>query len=80
MAYKPDFVQAEAFDDHSSGRTVADTLLQPPEPAGAKAAPARRPRGSYLVLLQAGLAIPVMLPSPWWALTPPFHLFPSEDR
>ena len=40
MACKPDFVQAEAVDDHSSGRTVTDTLLQPPEPAGAKAAPA----------------------------------------
>jgi len=40
MAYKPDFVQAEAVDDHSSGRTITDALLQPPEPAGAKATPA----------------------------------------
>jgi len=32
--------------------------------------PARRP---YLALLPVGLAVPVLLPVPRWALTPPFH-------
>jgi hypothetical protein len=27
----------------------------------------------YSALLRVGLAIPSLLPSPWWALTPPFH-------
>ncbi len=30
-------------------------------------------RGPYLALLQVGLAMPVRLPVPRWALTPPFH-------
>ena len=38
------------------------------EPCGPE--PARRP---YLVLLQAGLAMPPTLPPTRWALTPPFH-------
>jgi hypothetical protein len=29
--------------------------------------------GPYSALLRVGLAIPSLLPSPWWALTPPFH-------
>ena len=30
----------------------------------------------YSALLPVGLAVPVLLPGPRWALTPPFHLFP----
>src|SRR5690606_31131111 len=30
-------------------------------------------RGPYLALLPVGLAVPVLLPTPRWALTPPFH-------
>ena len=30
-------------------------------------------RGPYSALLRVGLAIPFLLPRPWWALTPPFH-------
>jgi hypothetical protein len=30
-------------------------------------------RGPYLALLLVGLAMPVRLPVPRWALTPPFH-------
>jgi len=30
-------------------------------------------RGPYLVLLPVGFALPVLLPVPWWALTPPFR-------
>ena len=30
-------------------------------------------RGPYLALLLVGLAVPVQLPVPRWALTPPFH-------
>ena len=29
--------------------------------------------GPYSALLRVGLAIPFLLPRPWWALTPPFH-------
>jgi hypothetical protein len=30
-------------------------------------------QGPYSALLRVGLAIPSLLPGPWWALTPPFH-------
>ena len=30
-------------------------------------------RTPYLALLQAGFTVPVLLPGPRWALTPPFH-------
>ena len=30
-------------------------------------------RGPYSALLRVGLAVPVLLPGPRWALTPPFH-------
>lgn len=33
-------------------------------------------RGPYLALLPVGLAMPVRLPVPRWALTPPFHPCP----
>ena len=34
-------------------------------------------RGPYLALLPVGLAVPELLPAPRWALTPPFHPYPS---
>ena len=63
------------MDGHSSGPRLATRFSRPTRtsqagngPAGAK--PARCP---YLVLLQAGLAMPSVSPRPRWALTPPFH-------
>ena len=32
-------------------------------------------QGPYSALLRVGLAMPVLLPVPRWAFTPPFHLF-----
>ena len=32
----------------------------------------------YSVLLQAGLALPSLLPGTRWALTPPFHPYPGQ--
>ena len=34
--------------------------------------------GPYSVLLLAGLAMPSLSPGPRWALTPPFHPYPSK--
>jgi hypothetical protein len=34
----------------------------------------------YSVLLQAGLALPSLLPGTRWALTPPFHPYPGQAR
>jgi len=34
-------------------------------------------QGPYSALLRVGLAVPVLLPVPRWAFTPPFHLFPA---
>jgi hypothetical protein len=31
----------------------------------------------YMVLLPVGFAVPGVLPSPRWALTPPFHPYPG---
>ncbi len=36
-------------------------------------------RGPYLALLPVGLAVPVLLPAPRWALTPPFHPYPRAS-
>ena len=38
------------------------------------------PEDPYLVLLQAGLAMPSRSPGPRWALTPPFHPYRSARR
>jgi hypothetical protein len=37
-------------------------------------------RGPYLALLRVGLAVPSLLPSPRWALTPPFHHHPAKPK
>jgi len=63
------------LDDHSSRPRLAAALKLPTRIPGAEAAPAgmRPPRDPYLALLPVGLAVPVRLPVPRWALTPPFH-------
>ena len=69
---KPDSV----VDGHSSGPAVARRLMLP-----TRAARSRHPMcGPYLALLPVGLAMPVRLPVPRWALTPPFHPCPSTGR
>ena len=55
------------------------TRLQPPTRTcwsirGSAGFPAR---GPYLALLLVGLAMPPLLPAARWALTPPFHPYPS---
>jgi len=62
--------------------------LDPPLLRGSRDLPGRlgrwtlrgrtRARRPYSVLLQAGLAMPVLLPGPRWALTPPFHPYRSR--
>ena len=63
--------------DHFSGIRVASNLKRPtrrPRPGQPVAAfQGMRQLSSYLVLHRATLTVPVMSPSPRWALTPPFH-------
>jgi len=48
-------------------------------PAGGLGLPRPAPaRGPYSALLPVGLAVPVLLPVPRWALTPPFHPYPAR--
>ena len=74
------------MDDHSSATAVTDGVKLPTRAFGLKLPRGglrqsvsrleRRtfPRqGPYSALLRVGLAIPSLLPGPWWALTPPFH-------
>ena len=60
---------------------LGDALLHrsccQPGPLGLKRPCGRTARGPYLALLLAGLAVPVRLPVPRWAFTPPFHLCPG---
>jgi len=69
-------------DDHSSGTPIAvrlvatnpntrpeNRLLDPGEPGPAWC--------SYSVLLPVGFSMPAPLPTPRWALTPPFHPYLS---
>ena len=91
MTYKPDSVLQRSFllclNDHFSGIRVASNLKRPtrrPRPGQPVAAfQGMQQLSSYLVLHRATLTVPVMSPSPRWALTPPFHpglppLFPGE--
>jgi hypothetical protein len=60
----------------SLGSELPRTSSDLPEDLGrASRSPRSRTRqlSSYLALHQATLTVPVMLPSPRWALTPPFH-------
>ena len=71
------------MDDHSSADRVTTAVKLPTRASGLKipvvVSAARRrmadltTRGPYSALLRVGLAIPFLLPGPWWALTPPFH-------
>jgi len=78
----------EGSDDHSSGPPIAGRFSRPtriPEaPATAPPAKTQSAWGGhedpYLVLLQAGLAMPSRSPGPRWALTPPFHPYPPSPR
>ena len=80
--YKPDFVPPDrdpGFDDHSSQVPVArHPLAANPDLLGSRRSCEVTPtRGPYLALLPMGLAMPAMLPPPRWALTPPFHPYPT---
>jgi hypothetical protein len=84
--YKPDSVpQRDAslcLDDHFSGIRVAPNLKRPtrrPRPGQPECRTRYRVRhvSSYLALHRATLTMPVMSPSPRWALTPPFHPYLS---
>ena len=66
------------FDDHSSERGVAARALAAnPGPWAEASRRVATPRDPYLALLPVGLAEPVPLPVPRWALTPPFHPCPA---
>lgn len=72
------------LDDHSSSPALADGVQLPTRASRAEASLRRYPanrtcpaRGPYSALLRVGLAVPVRLPVPRWAFTPPFHLGPA---
>ena len=77
-ACKPGSVPPEGGDDHSSGPAIADRFSRPTRTSRAVNPAAETARRPYSVLLQAGLAMPSLLPGTRWALTPPFH--PSLPR
>ncbi len=55
------------------GRPSPDASCNLPGRLAWKPAKARASRRPYSVLLPVGFAVPVPLPGPRWALTPPFH-------
>ena len=76
------------MDDHSSANRVTTAVKLPTRAFGLKfpVEVSARPQetlggesadlstqGPYSALLRVGLAMPVLLPSLRWALTPPFH-------
>jgi len=79
----PRTAEAARGGDHSSRPPIAERLARPTRTARAGDGPtltrakARRP---YLVLLQAGLAMPSLSPGPRCALTAPFHPYPPSLR
>ena len=79
----PSFAKAPEGGGHSSRPRIAARLARPTRTARAGDGPAlaraeaRRP---YLVLLQAGLAMPSLSPGPRCALTAPFHPCPASPR
>src|SRR5688572_5894157 len=58
--------------------TVLATYPDPSERR--RSCPLARARDPYSVLLLAGLAVQSLLPATRWALTPPFHPYPSCER
>ena len=79
----PSSAEAKEGGDHSSRPHIAVRLTRPTRTAQAGDSPtlaqaeARRP---YLVLLQAGLAMPLLSPGTRCALTAPFHPCPPSLR
>ena len=83
-AYKPDFVPVARQAMTIPLTAPLPMRLQLPTRTcwGRRAPPLTRrsaARGPYLALLPVGLAVPELLPAPRWALTPPFHPYPSAD-
>ena len=83
------------MDDHSSAASVTRAVKLPTRASGLKrpcgglcchhglaplAAAGLSTQGPYSALLRVGLAVPVLLPVPRWAFTPPFHLFPAKPK
>ncbi len=66
-------------DGHSSWAPVAGRLTQPTRATGLETGRVS-PRRPYSVLLPVGFTVPVPLPVPRWALTPPFHPYPRTGR
>ena len=69
-------------DSHSSGMPVARHLTQPTRTTGQETGLSRiapHPRCPYSVLLPVGFTMPPLLPAARWALTPPFHPYPTPD-
>ena len=89
MAYKPDFVpglppwmtiplppvlpRAVKLPTRASGLKVPCRGLRCRRQLALLAVADLTTQGPYSALLRVGLAIPFLLPRPWWALTPPFH-------
>ncbi|MCD6056037.1 MAG: hypothetical protein K0R12_999 [Gammaproteobacteria bacterium] len=78
LADKPGSV----VDSHSSRMIVTDHLKQPtrtPMAGSQDSSPSALSMSSYLVLLQAGFALPRLLPAARCALTAPFHPYCSKN-
>ncbi len=72
------------MDDHFSGIRVTSNLKRPTRRPRPGQSVCKNPYGalhlsSYLALHRATLTLPVMSPSPRWALTPPFHPYLSRS-
>ena len=84
--YKPDSVPRETYAHArviiSLGLKLPQASSNLPEDLGRAGLPARFLRTTqaspYLVLLRTTLTVPLMSPSPRWALTPPFHPYLSR--
>ena len=64
-------LRSPAASSRQPGHLGAKLPCRPPFPVAA--------RHPYSALLPVGLAVPVLLPVPRWALTPPFHPYPCEQ-
>ncbi len=63
-------LRSPAASSRQPGHLGAKLPCRPPFPVAA--------RHPYSALLPVGLAVPVLLPVPRWALTPPFHPHPAS--
>ena len=85
-ACKPGSVRCPDGSGHVTaihlGRPLRDASRDLPERLVWKRTgrPFGRPRRSYSVLLPVGFTMPVLLPVPRWALTPPFHPYRRGGR